>query len=476
MNKKPVIKFVNKKNNKKNLSHLSDLNELVKKEDLSSDIIVFPDFHVKKGEMSPTGIAFSSRKKIYPSFTHLTVGSGISAWIIKGLDKKDFPKIKKIFHHLKKNIPGKTNKKLEYLPKNFNEKFFFQILINGASTFVKRKLLKNIELKNIENSGNFIKDLKKIKFNEINKFIPPIILENCIKEFGSLGTGNTFIELHQVNEVYCKKTLSAWNISTNDHILFVHSGSSVANINLFFTPRWTVKGKYFLKFEKAKWNYHSDLFLNKEIIDETINFFPGGSKFKGIELDSKLGEKYLLANNLLTNFSTANRLWLGIYFRKKINQIFKNTSMFLLWDSVHDSIKLEKNNKNIIHRHGASYCPFKKFGISKKIMGLPIIVPSSPGKLITVYKSKKKISNFVNSFSHGTGRKIDRPLARKKFNHFKSIKKITSTGCQIFFNSTDFSGEHPDAFNSINIINNTFTAKKIISPVLNTSPKFILKS
>ena len=59
---------------------ISDLKNF-QKIDKNNKISVLPDVHLKKGEMSPTGCVLVS-DKITPSFTHLSVGSGISSWSI----------------------------------------------------------------------------------------------------------------------------------------------------------------------------------------------------------------------------------------------------------------------------------------------------------------------------------------------------------------------------------------------------------
>ena len=66
---------------------------------------ILPDIHMKKGEMSPTGSILLS-KKIIPSYTHLSIGSGISTWtfeVEKGFEVENF---EKLFKHLQFKIPG----------------------------------------------------------------------------------------------------------------------------------------------------------------------------------------------------------------------------------------------------------------------------------------------------------------------------------------------------------------------------------
>ena len=72
---------------------LDDLKRYSKCEGIVNPLIVLPDIHYKRGEMSPIGTVMISNNKIYPGFTHLSVGSGISLWAIEA-DKSFENKIK----------------------------------------------------------------------------------------------------------------------------------------------------------------------------------------------------------------------------------------------------------------------------------------------------------------------------------------------------------------------------------------------
>ena len=73
------IKFLINKNkiDKKILSDLKNLKIFIGEIKLQ-----YCQMFIKKGEMSPTGCVLSS-DLITPSFTHLSVGSGTSTWMIK---------------------------------------------------------------------------------------------------------------------------------------------------------------------------------------------------------------------------------------------------------------------------------------------------------------------------------------------------------------------------------------------------------
>ena len=191
---------INSLRNKKNINK-KIINDLInfQKIDKNNKISILPDVHLKRGEMSPTGCVLVS-DKITPSFTHLSVGSGISVWSIEVEKNFKIEKFNKLFKYLHKKIPGSNekNKKLH----NFSRGELIKCFKEGANFLVRKKLLKKFYLKNIENQGNFAKNITN--FFSPDQTIPDYIKKICLKNFGTLGTGNTFIELHKIKKNFTK--------------------------------------------------------------------------------------------------------------------------------------------------------------------------------------------------------------------------------------------------------------------------------
>ena len=463
-------------------------NDLVKQDlkkfslikNILSPIVALPDIHLKRGEMSPTGSVSMLKNSIAPCFTHLSVGSGLSAWIIKDINY-DENRLDETFKKLRKEIPGRSLKRPSYLPSIINNKFIKDSLKYGAKVLVSKKMLKKQDLLKIENNGNFYKNHNY--FSKPEMTLPKGLLKSCINEFGSMGTGNTFIELHKIKEVFCRKTIMKWNINTNDFLLLVHSGSSAAYLNLYYTPRWGVRGKKFLQFEKQKWDFHRNHIKDKNSILNKLNYFPGADKYFTINYPSYDAKLYLSAINSLTNLSMVNRLWLGIYFNQVLKKKFKSKiTTNLLWDSCHDSIqkiKTKGTTSYFCHRHGASLAINKKKLKRNnyfKETGLPIILPTAMGLESYLLKSEKGVEKTYQSTCHGAGRSIDRPEARKKFTNKNTVNFLKKKGCKLFYKKSILSGEHPLSFKTTLSVLNSGKKHDLFSKVLKTKPLYILKS
>ena len=421
---------------------------------------ILPDIHMKKGEMSPTGSILLS-KKIIPSYTHLSIGSGISTWtfeVEKGFEVENF---EKLFKHLQFKIPGLNLEKKKI--SDFTKKDIIQSCEIGAKYLVKKKLLSKNSLKNIEMNGDFNKE--KIKKYKVNDVLPDYILKKCYENFGCLGTGNTFIELHKIVSNYEKKQ------NLNKYFIFIHSGLAETYLTKFYSPRWGLHGKKFLSFEKEKWDFFSKHIVDKESIELKKNYFPNSSKYFSLESNGYDGQIYLSAMNYLCNISTVNRLHHGIIIKNYLKKNFNIKNFKLVLDNTHDSIKKEKykGESFYFHRHGASPVYQKK---NKSLF----VIPSKPGGETFIGKIEDGIEKYHNSICHGTGRKFDRPKSIGKFTNDQATKKINQSSAKLFYKMKKISGEHPDSFKDLDEVLNSLKKKIKFKKLYNTKPIYILKS
>lgn len=457
----------NKKIDKKIKEDLVNFQKINK----NNRICILPDIHQKKGEMSPTGTVLIS-DRIVPSFTHLCVGSGISSWQIEVNEDYDIKNFEKLFEFLSNKVPGENHSNLKL--HNFKKKDLIKNFKIGALSLVKQNILKKKYLKNIESNGNFLNFKNYLQF-EIA--VPDYLKNICYKNFGTLGIGNTFIELHEIKKNFNLDKKSKKKLL----FIYIHSGISEAYLTMFFSPRWGLHGKKFLPFEKEKWNYFSNHLVDKDSILIKKNFLPGSSKYFDLDPFTYDGRLFMSAMAYLCNISICNRLYIGSNIEKYINKNLGIKKVTLLWDSIHDSIKFEnfKNTKKIIHRHGAA--PIYSDNYINKFLNRNknyknFIIPSSPGGDTLVGVSKNKSNIQFNSICHGTGRKLDRPIARKKFSHKQTQRLIENKVNKFYFKMTNLAGENPNSFRSINDIIKILDKEKMIKKKYLTKPIYILKS
>ena len=250
---------------------------------------------------------------------------------------------------------------------------------------------------------------------------------------------------------------------------------------MFFSPRWGLHGNKFIPFEKEKWNFFLEHFKSKETILSKFKYFPNHTKYFGIEKNSYDGNLYLSAMSYLCNLAITNRIYLGSIVKSFFNKKLNIKDFSLVWDCVHDSIKEEKikNSSRIIHRHGAAPTydqEYIKKNLNNNLNYRHVIIPSKPGGETLLAFSKKNVKNFFHSICHGTGRLLDRPMARKKFSHKLTKKEISKKINKLYYKMDDLSGENPKSFRSINQVIKILEKRNLIKKLYLTKPLYILKS
>lgn len=228
----------------------------------------------------------------------------------------------------------------------------------------------------------------------------PIIdeqFESALKQLGTLGGGNHFIEIQKGSDGFI------W--------IMIHSGSR----NLGYKV-----AKYYneLAYDLNK-EWFSDTFLpaNKE---DSLAFLP---------VESKEGQNYLREMQYCVDFALANRelmikrimdIFISIFPNDKVlDRIYFDKYDSDMINIAHNYVKLENHfGKNVwIHRKGATLARRDTIGI----------IPGSQGTKSYIVKGKGSLDSF-NSCSHGAGRKMSRSAAKRNLNLADEIKKMDDQG------------------------------------------------
>ncbi|RKY87997.1 RNA-splicing ligase RtcB [candidate division KSB1 bacterium] len=230
-------------------------------------------------------------------------------------------------------------------------------------------------------------------------------LERGRDQLGTLGSGNHFLEIQKVVEIYDEKKASHLGLFREQVCIMIHSGSRGLGYQVcddYLSLMGSVMGKYKI-----------------ELPDRQLACAP---------IKSPEGQRYLSAMRGAANYAWANRQiimhWVREVFEKFFNRSAENLGMNLLYDNTHNIAKIEKHNidgkmKTIcIHRKGAtrSY-PENHYlvpDIYKKI-GLPVIIPGDMGRASYVMVGgKKAVEHSFGSTCHGAGRVLSRRQAVKE--------------------------------------------------------------
>jgi tRNA-splicing ligase RtcB (3'-phosphate/5'-hydroxy nucleic acid ligase) len=238
---------------------------------------------------------------------------------------------------------------------------------------------------------------------------PEVVSERALtrggKQLGTLGSGNHFLEVGVVEEVYHEDAADAFGLFRDQVTVMIHSGS---------------RG------------------LGYQICDDFLAFMTQHVKKLGIELpdrqlacariQSPEGRRYLSAMACAANYAYANRQILLHLSREVFEQVLgispKNLNMRLVYDVCHNIAKKEQHLIDgrqrwvCVHRKGAT----RAFGPGQpalceayRAIGQPILIPGDMGTAsFVLVGTQKAMEETFGSTCHGAGRVLSRTAAKKK--------------------------------------------------------------
>ncbi|MCM8762608.1 MAG: RtcB family protein, partial [Candidatus Omnitrophica bacterium] len=215
---------------------------------------------------------------------------------------------------------------------------------------LKRKELEKVIVEGalwaIKNGFGIKEDIECLEDYGIKKDANPDVISNRAYErgasqLGTLGSGNHFLEIQKVIDVYDKEIADAFGIFEGQITVMVHSGSRGFG--------YQICDDYLDKFGKLATEY------GIKLPDRQLACAPA---------DSKEGKQYLSAMNAAANYAFANRQIITHWIRETFSQVLKtpweNLEMYTVYDVAHNICNLERHNVDgrerwlYIHRKGAT--------------------------------------------------------------------------------------------------------------------------
>jgi len=226
-------------------------------------------------------------------------------------------------------------------------------------------------------------------------FLPPHIYRNktpiaesqsssLMKQLGTLGGGNHFIEIQRGSDGY------VWAM--------IHSGSR--NVG------WKVADHY-MKLAKS---------LNEQ--SEHTDVLPWW-QLETLHVDSDEGQAYLREMNWCMLFAKINRKVMIEIVKEVIREVVPNTIYDREIEIAHNFAALEEHEgKNLwIHRKGATQAGAGQLGI----------IPGAQGCFSYIVEGLGNPASF-NSCSHGAGRNMSRSKAKKELDFAEETKRMEDAG------------------------------------------------
>ncbi|MCX5697218.1 MAG: RtcB family protein [Candidatus Omnitrophica bacterium] len=274
---------------------------------------------------------------------------------------------------------------------------------------------------------------------------------------GTLGSGNHFLEVQVIDQLYNREACDSLGLSLGQITLMIHSGSRGFG--------------YQICDDYTRSMVHCLQKYNINVPDRQLACAP---------VNSPEGKQYLAAMRCAANYAWANRQCLMHLTRKVFERIFavpwQKMGMQLIYDVAHNIAKIEKYTLDgkekllCVHRKGAT----RAFGPGNqalpdryKKIGQPVIIPGDMGRnSYLLVGTRKAEEETFGSSCHGAGRVKSRTAAARSIDVNVLLKELESKGIIVKASGRQtIVEEAPQAYKDVNevvdVVHNAGLAKRV---------------
>ncbi|RJQ41556.1 MAG: RtcB family protein [Nitrospiraceae bacterium] len=338
-------------------------------------------FDLDEGIVSPGGVGYDINCGVRLLRTNL-MKNGVT------------PKLKDLVSVLYNEIPSGVGSKGKIRLTPDSER---RLMLSGARWAVEEGYGEMSDLERIESGGC------------IDGADPGLISKKAYErgraQQGTLGSGNHFLEIQYVDEIYDEKSANAIGLFEGQVTVMIHTGSRGFGHQVC-TDFLEVMARAVSKYKI-------------ELPDRELACAP----YKSPE-----AQDYLAAMRAAANYAWANRQCIMHWTREAFMNFFKTTlrelGMSLVYDVAHNIAKVEEHTVNgrkkklVVHRKGATraFPPgHPDLPDAYKQTGQPVLIPGDMGRAsFVLIGTEKAMSETFGSTCHGAGRVMSRHQAIRK--------------------------------------------------------------
>lgn len=282
------------------------------------------------------------------------------------------------------------------------------------------------------------------------------------REMGTLGSGNHYLEVQEVAEIYDGKTALAFGLRTGDIVVSIHCGSRGLGHQI---------GTDFLR-EMA---LHASAF-GLELPDLELACAP---------IKSDLGRRYLGAMRAATNCALANRQIITHLTRKAVGSLFPDSDLRVVFDVSHNTCKEEDHRvgtdtrRLFVHRKGATRALGPGHPLlppSLAAVGQPVLIGGSMGTMSYVMAGHAGDGHAFASACHGAGRNMSRHQALKRWRGRQIVDTLREQGIIVRSpSSRGVAEEAPGAYKDVTAVVNAAHGAGLAGKVAQLRPVVCVK-
>ena len=383
------------------------LNQLVNSTTLPGIVkyaLAMPDIHSGYGPpIGGVGAMRLSDGVISPGFVGYDENCGVRL-LLSDYSVKDIqPHLEKIAIEIQKQVPSGLGRGRQV---KLSLEQINRILEGGAKYLVEKGYGQREDAINCESEGK-IEQAEAAAVSERAK-------NRGRDQVGTLGSGNHFLEIQKVDEIFDEETAKVFGLSKDQVVIFIHTGSrglGHQNCTDYLRVMMQVTDKYKIRLP------------DKELACVPFN--------------SPEGQRFFKAMSGAANYAWANRQMITYYIRKAWQTVLGKGELKLLYDVAHNIAKVEKHQIDgqgmelCLHRKGATRAfPPGHPEIPEKYqqVGQPVLIPGSMGTASYILVGQKEGKESFFSTTHGAGRTMSRHAAMRAISGQEVVRNLKAKG------------------------------------------------
>jgi tRNA-splicing ligase RtcB len=283
-----------------------------------------------------------------------------------------------------------------------------------------------------------------------------------LPQLGTLGSGNHFLEVQVVDQIYDDAAADAMGLAVGTVTVLIHTGSRGLGHQ--------VCTEFVERFLNALPRFGFDL------ADRQLAAAPVGSPE---------GRAYLGAMRAAANFAFANRQRITHSVRQAFEAVGltpRDHGLRVIYDVAHNNAKLEEHGGRplLVHRKGATraFPPgHPELPEAYREVGQPVFVPGDMGRASYVLVGTQgAMQDTFGSTCHGAGRRLSRHRARKEARHRDLTEELRRQGVVVRASSPGtLAEEMPEAYKDVADVVDTVQEAGIGRKVARLRPRLVVK-
>jgi tRNA-splicing ligase RtcB len=355
-----------------------------------------PDIHVGYGV--PIGSVVATRKIVIPAAVGYDINCGMR--VITTPMKADRREAVKIAESIRRDIPlGEGKRNIGFREDDF------RVVVERGVKGLRKVSHKEGRVWDVRDEKEENEDIQKIEeygsMSGDSAAVSQRALERGKNQLATLGGGNHFIEIQEVQGVFDTKVADRLGLWQGQMVLMVHTGSRGFGHQ--------IADDYMGKARKM-----------------SLDRAPS-SDLCFLDLDTEAATDYIGAMHCAANFGFVNRQLITTLIRHDLRSLYGDMALPIVYDVAHNIAKLEDHfHQDVwVHRKGATRAfPRSRMGGTVYAdVGQPVLIPGSMGTASYILLGTEESARSLNSVNHGAGRTMSRTKAAGVVNRKGRVRK-----------------------------------------------------